>query len=115
MACGTNRAINAAAAVSFVASLTACAPDVGARGGAEVATRPELLVLVVVDQLGSALLEEHADLLDGGLATMMREGAYIPRVDVGYALTNSAPGQATAVTATLPSRGSSLVATGGGA
>jgi len=98
------RALNTTAALGFAALAVACANDVDAPGDVVAATRPKLLVLVVVDQLSSDLLEEQADVLGGGLATMMREGAYLPRVDVGYALTNSAPGHATAATGVLPNR-----------
>jgi hypothetical protein len=87
----------------LVLSLAACAPT-NDRPEEEGTTRPGLIVLIVVDQLGSELLAARAGALDGGLSRLIEGGAYVPAADVGYALTNSAPGHVTAATGALPNR-----------
>ncbi len=80
-----------------VCALVACAPE------ATEPEPPDLLVLVVVDQLRADLLEAHADLLDGGLGRMLRRGARFTPTRAGHAVTNSSPGHATLATGSYPS------------
>lgn len=58
--------------------------------------RPQLVVAVVLDQVGSAVLERWWPALDedGALKTLAREGAYHHTVRYGYAGTYTAPGHA---------------------
>lgn len=78
-------------------TLTGCTPDERAP------EPPDLLVLVVVDQLRADLLDRHADLLDGGLGRILRQGARFTPTRAGHALTNSSPGHATLATGAFPS------------
>ena len=57
---------------------------------------PQLVVAVVLDQVGSAVLERWWPSLDedGALKTLAREGAYHHTVRYGYAGTYTAPGHA---------------------
>lgn len=66
------------------------------------ATRPRLLVMVVVDQLGQELLTRYEGILRGGFRRLLDEGAYISQVEVPYAVSNSAPGHATLATGMEP-------------
>ncbi len=68
------------------------------------APRPNLVVLVVLDQLGSWVLEEHTPLLpsDGLLRTAMEQGVFYPVAEYGYAGTYTAPGHAAIASGAWP-------------
>lgn len=69
----------------------------------EAAERPKLVVLLVVDQLGSIYLTRYGDHLRGGLARLQKQGAYYP--NGVHAIANSAtgPGHANIATGAWPS------------
>lgn len=67
------------------------------------AARPSLVVLVVIDQLASDYLHRWGPILDGGLAEMMRRGAYYSSVVHAQASTATGPGHATLATGAWPS------------
>ncbi len=60
--------------------------------------------MVVIDQLPSWSFERQRDQLTGGIARMLREGAYFPRAEYPYAVTFTAPGHATLATGVTPSQ-----------
>src|SRR5688572_21763953 len=65
---------------------------------------PRLVVVVVLDQLGSWVLEDHLPSLrpDGAIRRAIRKGAYHARVVYDYAATNTAPGHAAIFTGASP-------------
>ena len=60
----------------------------------------KLAVLVVVDQLGSEYMSRWGSLLDGGLGTLMKRGAYYPNGVHDQANTATGPGHASIITGT---------------
>jgi hypothetical protein len=64
-----------------------------------------LVVAIVIDQLGSWVLEQHAGRLDrqGFFRTALREGRYLSKVRFSHAATYTAPGHATLLTGVAPS------------
>ena len=100
----------------FFASMIPLALLVACAGGAApapssaaaptpAATAPRLVVLVVLDQLGSWVLSEHRARLpgDGLLRRAMEGGVYHPKVEYGYAGTYTAPGHAAIASGAPPS------------
>ncbi|MBK8237282.1 MAG: alkaline phosphatase family protein [Deltaproteobacteria bacterium] len=67
------------------------------------ATRPKLVVLVVIDQLPSWSFDRDRDDLAGGIAGLLDRGALWPKARYPYATTNTAPGHATIGSGTTPS------------
>ncbi|MDC0718455.1 alkaline phosphatase family protein [Nannocystis bainbridge] len=67
-------------------------------------SRPRLVVLLVVDQMRADYLSRYADLYTGGLARLRQQGALFEEGHLQHALTFTAPGHASAATATHPSR-----------
>lgn len=65
---------------------------------------PQLVVSVILDQMGSAVLERWWPALDedGALKTLAREGAFHHDVRYGYAGTYTAPGHAATYTGASP-------------
>lgn len=52
----------------------------------------KLVVLLVIDQLPSWSFERDRNYLDGGIARMIREGAFYPNIQIPFAITYTAPG-----------------------
>jgi predicted AlkP superfamily pyrophosphatase or phosphodiesterase len=67
-------------------------------------SRPRLVVLLVVDQMRADYLTRFADLYTGGFARLREQGALFEEAHLQHALTFTAPGHASASTATHPSR-----------
>ena len=97
--------------VPLLLAALACAPhlskpeaDRTTQPSPSVAKQPTLVVGIVVDQLGSWVLQEHARRLDrrGLLRRMLLEGRYYPRVRFTHASTYTAPGHATLLTGVAP-------------
>lgn len=92
--------------------LAGCARDTGPsstihapEGAEEVARpRPRLVVLLMVDQMRADYLTRFADLYTGGFARLRERGALFEEAHLQHALTFTAPGHASASTATHPSR-----------
>lgn len=61
-----------------------------------------LVVVIIIDQLPSWSFEGDSARLDGGIARLLREGAYYPRVEIPYAITYTAPGHAAIGTGAPP-------------
>jgi hypothetical protein len=66
--------------------------------------RPGLVVLVVVDQLRSDLLDKYADLFSGGFKRLHDEGRVFTKAAHDHAGTSTAPGHASLSTGVYPSR-----------
>lgn len=66
--------------------------------------RPRLLVLIVVDQLGSEWLERLEPALEGGLARFVRAGTWYTQAAHEHALSVTAPGHASLGTGRHPAR-----------
>jgi hypothetical protein len=66
---------------------------------------PPVVVTIVVDQLAAWIVEERLAGLpaDGGFARLRREGTWVPRMDYGFAATETSPGHASLYTGRLPS------------
>jgi hypothetical protein len=63
---------------------------------------PRLVVLIVIDQLPSWTFEKEAPAFIGGFARLMRDGAYVPKAELPYANTFTAPGHAAIGTGATP-------------
>ena len=70
----------------------------------EPAARPKLVVLLVVDQMRADYLTRFADLYQGGLDRLRKDGAVFTDAHVQHALTYTAPGHASVATASHPNR-----------
>jgi predicted AlkP superfamily pyrophosphatase or phosphodiesterase len=87
----------------------ASAPDQTARRNAAtssvtVATRPRLVLLVVVDQFRADYLERFGDLFaENGLRRLVTQGALWTNANYDHMPTYTAPGHATTMTGTWPS------------
>ncbi len=66
------------------------------------ANRPELVVLIVIDQWPSWSFDSDKEHMTGGIAKMMTEGAFNPRIEIPYALPLTGPGHATLGSGALP-------------
>src|SRR5688572_16702723 len=82
----------------------ACAstPENGTPGASS--DRPALVMLVVVDQLRSDLLDKYADFYTGGFKRLRDEGHAFTNAAHDHAGTSTAPGHATLSTGVYPSR-----------
>lgn len=91
--------------LALALALTSCEPSAAetTRPPEPVAAAPRLVVLVVIDQLPSWSFDGQRDALDGGIARLLRDGAYWPVAAYPYATTNTAPGHATIASGTTPS------------
>jgi hypothetical protein len=66
---------------------------------------PEIVVTIVIDQLGAWEATERLETLpaDGGFARLRREGTWMRDVRYGHAVTDTAPGHASLYTGVAPS------------
>lgn len=71
---------------------------------AVVQERPRLVVIVVVDQLASFLLDRYADVYTGGFRRLLDRGYRYTNAAHDHALTETAAGHATLSTGVWPSR-----------
>ena len=85
--------------LALVAVIAACARP--APPATPAAPRPRLVVLIVIDQLPVWEVERDRHLYRGGLARLLRDGAYAT-AEIPYASTFTAPGHATIGTGVLP-------------
>ncbi len=67
------------------------------------ATRPTLVVLIVVDQLPTWAFDRDRPVFHGGLARLLRDGAFVRAGELPYANPFTAPGHATIATGAPPS------------
>ena len=75
---------------------------VGTLAAAET-RKPRLVVQITMDQLRADLLQRYRPVFNGGLARILRGGAWIREGEVDHGLTNSMPGHATLATGRHPS------------
>ena len=80
-----------------LANATCAAPGPRGSGQREIA-RPRLVVFIVVDQLPSWSFAQRVPYFSHGYARLLREGTYVPRVELPTALPFTAPGHATLAT-----------------
>jgi predicted AlkP superfamily pyrophosphatase or phosphodiesterase len=91
-----------------VLALSCCAGSMSAQvppsagGGAGAAARPTLVVLITVDQLRADYLQRFGPQLNGGLARLMRGGAWFTDAQHDHAITETAPGHATLLAGRFP-------------
>src|SRR5687768_10835814 len=83
-------------------AVTQAAPPVA--GATFQAAPPPLVVLIVIDQLGSSLLQRYADLYTGGFRRLLTEGRVYMNASHNHAITSTAPGHAAIATGVYPSR-----------
>jgi predicted AlkP superfamily pyrophosphatase or phosphodiesterase len=95
-----------AAVLAFVA---ACGhPSTTPKPSAATAGKPRLVVLIVIDQFPSWAFAKQKSLFTGGIARLLREGAFVPEAELPYASTFTAVGHATISTG-VPPRVSGIV------
>ncbi len=98
----------------LIAAITACASTSGrenadtemsaAASAAPPVATPQLVVMLVVDQLSTPLLLRYDDLYTGGLRRMLDEGRFYTHASHDHGATKTAPGHASLVTGVHPSR-----------
>jgi hypothetical protein len=86
-------------AAVVIALSAACRP---APAPSPARTKPRLVVLVVIDQWPSWVFNGERDYFTGGLARLLKEGAYVPDAELPHANTFTAPGHATLGTGATP-------------
>ncbi len=84
--------------------LAACARNPVPRENEAPADRPRLVVLLVVDQLRSDLLDKYGDLYSGGLKRLREDGHFYTNATHDHSVTETAGGHATLSTGVYPSR-----------
>ena len=88
-------ALTAAAAALLVA--------IGARPPAMAApSKPSLVVLIAIDQFTADYLDRFGAQMTGGLARLMRDGAWYTNAHHDHAITETAPGHATLLAGRFP-------------
>jgi hypothetical protein len=65
-------------------------------------SKPRLVVLIVIDQFPSWAFAKQKSLFTGGIARLLREGAFVPDAELPYASTFTAVGHATISTGAWP-------------
>src|SRR5215472_4966864 len=78
------------------------APKTTAVGKAQKATRPKLMVVLVVDQMRADYVDKFRGQWKGGLARLLEEGAWFRAAAYPYASTETCVGHATISTGALP-------------
>lgn len=81
-------------------SVTPVAADVNATPLA--ATAPSLVVLIVIDQFRADYLQRFGKQMNGGLARLMRDGAWFTDAHHDHAITETAPGHASMLSGRFP-------------
>ena len=81
-----------------------CASTPAIESPAAPSSRPQLVVLLVVDQLRSDLLDRYGDLWIGGFKRLRADGHVFTRASHDHAVTSTAPGHASLSTGVYPSR-----------
>ncbi len=92
-------------AAALLAALTACSkatPNAAPAPEAPNAAKPTLLVFITVDQFRPDYLERFRSQLHGGLARLVRSGAYFTDAHQDYAVTETAPGHASTMSGRFP-------------
>ncbi len=93
----------ALAAVGGVECTASAAPARAIPGApARAATRPSLIVLIVIDQFRADYLQRFGSQMTGGLARLMRGGAWFTDAHHDHAITETAPGHATLLSGRFP-------------
>lgn len=91
--------------IGAVLLLSAAASPWPARGGPQPpAAAPKLVVVLVVDQMRADYLERYGSRFNGGLARLMKEGAWFTRAAYPYLNTVTCAGHSTIGTGTFPYR-----------
>jgi predicted AlkP superfamily pyrophosphatase or phosphodiesterase len=83
-------------------SMSAQVPAPGSGSASPVAARPTLVVLITVDQLRADYLTRFGPQLNGGIARLMRGGAWFTDAHHDHAITETAPGHATLLAGRFP-------------
>lgn len=88
-------------AVSAVMAFSLAAPSLGAQA---VPAKPELVVLISVDQLRADLVDRYATAFTGGFKQLLDKGYRFTGASHAHAVTETAAGHATLSTGVFPSR-----------
>src|SRR5688572_12124855 len=91
-------------ATSIVVALTAPLHEARPSAQAPRATRPKLIVVLVVDQLRADYLTEYGSTFRAGLHRLMRQGAWFTNAAYPYLNTVTCAGHSTIGTGSLPYR-----------
>ena len=89
----------------FTAAILPCVLGLlapAARASAQPAKRPNLVVLVTIDQFRADYLDRFGSQMTGGIARMMRDGARFTDAHHDHAITETAPGHATLLAGRFP-------------
>jgi predicted AlkP superfamily pyrophosphatase or phosphodiesterase len=91
-----------AVGVMLLAGCTNPAPNATPAPEAAPAAKPTLLVFITVDQFRPDYLDRFRSQLHGGLARLVRSGAYFTDAHQDYAVTETAPGHASTMSGRFP-------------
>jgi predicted AlkP superfamily pyrophosphatase or phosphodiesterase len=83
-------------------SMSAQTPPPGSTAVGPAVARPTLVVLITVDQLRADYLGRFGPQLNGGIARLMRNGAWFTNAHHDHAITETAPGHATLLSGRFP-------------
>jgi predicted AlkP superfamily pyrophosphatase or phosphodiesterase len=70
--------------------------------GIQAADRPQLIVIISIDQMRADLLTRYASLYEQGFKRLMTEGVFFKHADLNYAGTATGPGHASLGTGVYP-------------
>lgn len=91
-------------ALALIAMLAACGKPSPARRPPPEPSSLRLVVLIVVDQLPSWSFDRDVDLVDGGIARLIRDGVFYPRAEMPFSATNTSSGHAAIACGAGPSK-----------
>ncbi len=83
--------------LSVLVCFSSCAKEVQTN-------KPNLVVLIGIDQFRASYLQEHGDVFSGGFRRLLDQGCYYEKAIVDHAPTLSNPGHATLATGTHPKK-----------
>ncbi|HVP71727.1 MAG TPA: alkaline phosphatase family protein, partial [Gemmatimonadaceae bacterium] len=95
--------ITRTASSALLATLAAAAASAQAAPRPMPAQPPALVVFITVDQLREDYLVKYAPQFTGGLARLVRGGAFFTNAMLDYATTETAPGHSTGMSGRFPS------------
>jgi predicted AlkP superfamily pyrophosphatase or phosphodiesterase len=98
------RARHVAALAASITTLGCGRQSSSTSSPAPQATRPTLVVMMVIDQLRKPLLDRYDDLFTGGFRRLLDDGYFFVNASHDHAVTKTAPGHATLATGRYPSR-----------
>ena len=102
LACASGAAASGAAASSAAATASPASTPTPSATGPVRAEAPALVVLITIDQFCADYLQRFGAQMTGGIARLMRGGAWFANAHHDHAITETAPGHATLLSGRFP-------------